>query len=199
MAKKAAAPSDDDLGNHLDNNPPPPLTAEDRADLLATQLQQHRAIDKTMDELAEKMRGVRKQRQRLRNEIKSDGHPLKYVDEQLRDEQKARHEQEDDAKARTFIRRVGHTPITGEPDQDQLDLFNVKTSKGDTSLVEDDARWAGLGLAVAMRGADPDPAANGVPPERLQAWEQGVTMGFERIGQAMARAAEINKRRATEA
>lgn len=198
MAKKAAPP-EDDLGNHTHNEPPPPLTAEDRADLLATQLQQHRSIDKSLDELAEKMRGIRKTRQRLRNEIKTDGHPLKYIDEQLRDEQKARHEQEDDAKARTFIRRVGHLPVTGEPDQDQLDLFGVKTSKGDVSLVEDDARWAGIALAVALRGGDPDPAANNVPPERLQAWEQGITMGFEQIGKSMARAAEINKRREAEA
>jgi len=198
MAKKAAPP-EDDLGNHTHNEPPPPLTAEDRADLLATQLQQHRSIDKSLDELAEKMRGIRKTRQRLRNEIKADGHPLKYIDEQLRDEQKARHEQEDDAKARTFIRRVGHLPVTGEPDQDQLDLFGVKTSKGDVSLVEDDARWAGIALAVALRGGDPDPATNNVPPERLQAWEQGITMGFEQIGKSMARAAEINKRREAEA
>ena len=198
MAKRAAPP-EDDLGNHTHNEPPPPLTAEDRADLLATQLQQHRSIDKSLDELAEKMRGIRKTRQRLRNEIKTDGHPLKYIDEQLRDEQKARHEQEDDAKARTFIRRVGHLPVTGEPDQDQLDLFGVKTSKGDVALVEDDARWAGIALAVALRGGDPDPAANNVPPERLQAWEQGITMGFEQIGKSMARAAEINKRREAEA
>lgn len=181
------------------NEPPVPLTPEEKADLLAVQLQTHRGIDKELDAANEVIRGIRKRRNRLRNEIKADGHPLKYVDELLHDENKARHEQEDDAKARTFIRHVGRVPVTGVADQDQLDLFTVKTSKGDFSMADDDARWGGIAFAVAMRGGDYDPAKNGVPPERIQAWEQGITAGLEQIGKAMETAKEINSRRAFEA
>lgn len=197
MARKAGS-EDDDLGNHTHNAPPAPLTDDERADLLLVHLRTHRQIDKEMEEAMERVRGIRKRRNRHRNDIKSDGFTLKYIDEALADERKARHESEDDAANRTFIRRVAKLPVTGA-DDDQLDLFSAKTKKGDLSLDGDDAHWAGRAYAVALRGDDPDPAKNDVPPERLQAWEGGIEAGMLKIASAMKSFKDIEKRREPDA
>lgn len=196
MAKKA---NDPDPGapppgpGH--NDPPAPLTPEQRADLLLVHLKRHRAIDKQMEDALEVVRGIRKQRNRHRAVMKTDGFQLKYVDEVLHDEKKARHEADADAQNRTFIRHVARQPVTGQQDEDQLDLFTAKTSKGDVTLDNDDAYWAGRAMTVALRGGEVDAAKNEVPPERLQAWEQGLEAGYARIMAAAATAAEIEKRR----
>lgn len=193
MAKRAGT-EDADLGNHTHNDPPPPLTDQDLADLLLVHLRDHRLIDKAMDDAMEVVRGIRKNRNRLRSTIKTDGFLLKYVDEVLTDEKRARHEADDDAKNRTFIRKVARQPITGD-DNDQIDLFSVKTTKGDVSMDDSDAVWAGRAMAVAMAGGNVNPADNGVPPERLQAWEQGLIAGYETFDLAKKRVEEINARR----
>ena len=194
MANKAGSEAPAPGPGH--NEPPAPLTQEQMADLLLVHLATHRRVDKELDDAMNVVRGINKRRKRLRNDIKSDGFTLKYVDEVLHDEKKSRSDTEADAANRTFIRRVARQPVTGD-DQDQLDLFNAKTTKGDVSLDGDDAHWAGVAYAAALRGGEVSPAENGVPPERIQAWEQGLSAGYSTFDIAKKNAAEIERRRET--
>lgn len=195
MAAKAGAPASE-LPPNDHNSPPVPLTDDQRADLLLVHLRNHRGLDKELEDAMNIVRGINKRRKRLRNDVKADGFLLKYIDELLHDEKKARHETEDDAINRTFIRRVARMPITGS-DDDQQDLFTVKTSKGDVSLDGDDAHWAGVAMTVAIRGGDVSPSANDVPPDRIQAWEQGLEAGYNTFKIAQKTFTEIEKRRET--
>lgn len=195
MARKAGS-EDEELGNHTHNDPPAPLTDQERADLLLVHLATHRRIDHELEEAMNVVRGINKRRKRHRNDVKADGFLLKYVDEVLHDEKKARHENEDDAANRTFIRRVARMPVTGG-EEDQLDLFSAKTSKGDVTLDGDDAHWAGVAMTIALRGGDVSAAANGVPPERIQAWEQGLEAGYSTFKLAQKTFTEVEKRRET--
>lgn len=176
-----------------DDNEPKGLTDDQRRDLLLVHLKKAREDNGAMEKAMEAVRAVRKMRNRNRNECKTDGFSLKNLDEILADESKAQSELKQAAELRTFMRSTACLPVTGD---DQMDLFDAaKTIKGDASLDQDDAHWAGVAFAVALRGGDYAPAANGVPPERIQAWEGGIHAGIARIGSAMKSYQAIEERR----
>lgn len=195
MANKAGSTDTPGPGH---NEPPAPLTAEDMEALFLKHLKTAREDNAAMEKAMEAVRAVRKRRNNNRNVCKTDGFGLKHLDQILLEEARARHENEADAKNRTFMRRVARLPVTGD-DEEQLDMFTAVTAKGDQSLDRDDAYWAGEGYTAGLRGLEADPAKYEVPPERGQVWLDARMQGQQKLAENLDRAKKIDKRRAADA
>jgi len=194
MANKAGAVPSARGPVATDDNEPKGLSQEERGALFLVHLKKAREDNIALEKAMEIVRGVRKQRNRNRNECKTDGFSLKYLDEILADEVKTESEKKQDAETRTFMRRTAAIPVTGD---DQLDLFSrvpSLTSKGDQSLDLDDAHWTGVGYAAGLRADDGTPP-EGTPPERVQAWMVGWQAGQAKIVESMKTVSDIEARR----
>lgn len=165
----------------LDHNtpkiePPPGLTLSDRDDLQLVHMANMRKANDELEAAMEIVRGVRKRRTRLRNEVSLDGFPLSLMDEMLEDELLPRHEVEEREMKRSHMRGVASQPGGAV----QGDIEEVIQRK------ERDATWWGdHGYRVGLRGADfCDPSKFDVPEEHWQVWQEQYGAGQKRLAKA---------------
>lgn len=161
------------------NQPQGPLTQEDLDDLFLVHLAQARADNDALEKAMEAVRAVRKIRTRNRTLCRTDGFPLSELDSILSDEMLPRHEVEDREAKRLRMRGVAGQPGGST---EQMDLFQDSFAQRE----KDVAYWRGHGLMTGLRGAENDPAGNGVPQEHVQIWQEEWHAGQERLAKAWA-------------
>lgn len=190
MAAKAGAKNDSPGPGH--NEPPAPLTDEQRDALYLTHVAQARQDNLTLEKALEAVRAVRKVRTRNRNLCRTDGWPLAHLDRNLKREEMTYEELCAEAKVHAQMDRAQGLPTTGE---EQIDLFgNAVTVKGDPSLDHDDGYWAAIGYMAGKKGID-QAIPDYVPPEHGNAWHTGYADGQKVLADAWIVRKEIEGRR----
>lgn len=165
-----------------DHNQQGPLTQEDLDDLFLVHLAQARKDNDTIEKAKEALRAVQKIRTRNRNLCKTDGFPLKALDEILKDELANPSEVREFEDKRARMRGLANQPGGS---LEQMDLFNDSFAQKE----RDEADWRGHGYTAGLRGLDNDvDTLNrlGVPAEFRQAWMDAWHEGQKRLAKAHA-------------
>lgn len=156
---------------------PGPLTQDEMDDLFIVHLAQARADNDVVENAMNIVRGVKKTRTRNRTLARTDGFPLKQMDEILADELLSRHDVEEREAIRQRMRGIAQQP---GGNMIQADLFRDSFAQAD----KDDAYWAGLGLTAGLRGLEQDPSKYEVPQERWQLWLENWHEGQKKLAKA---------------
>lgn len=182
--KKSAPSANPPTPTPPGHNAEGPLTQDDMDDLFIVHLAQARKDDDLVEKAMEAVRAAKKARTRNRTLCRTDGFPLKELDNILADELLSRSDVEEREAKRLRMRGVAGQPGGS---LSQGDLFDDSFADAE----RDEAYWRGHGLTIGMRGLACDPEANGVPAERWQTWQQEWGAGQARLGRAMATKARI--------
>lgn len=159
------------------NQTPVGLTQDEMDDLFIVHLAQARADNDVVENAMNIVRGVKKTRTRNRTLARTDGFPLKQMDEILADELLSRHDVEEREAIRQRMRGIAQQP---GGNMIQADLFRDSFAQAD----KDDAYWAGLGLTAGLRGLEQDPSKYEVPQERWQLWLENWHEGQKKLAKA---------------
>lgn len=145
--------------------------------------------NESLEKALEVVRGVRKKRNNNRNLCRTDGFPLKYLDEILEEQTRTSSENEKDAATRTLMRVASNLPVIGPQ---QLDLFAHLKAPEVAEDQRDETYYRSQGYAAGFAGQPCDPEAIGVPPgDPTQWWQGGWGDGQTVLAQRLQRAEEL--------
>lgn len=151
--------------------------AEQREANLHRHLAAHREIDASIEVQMNILKGLKKQRSKVRAAAKNDQWLLGLIDEQLKEENTSRRDRDAREAQRSFIRMCCGMPTgTGQGDM-------VEDEKA--IAARDEESWARDGYLTGLRGAKCE-APDGMPPEYLKRWTGEWHRGDEKLSWAMA-------------
>lgn len=191
MAKKAgdqsavAPPPPSPPDNEGHNNPPVEAANEaapageveitpqmQRLALFRHHLAQARADSASLEQAMEVVRGVRKRRNRNRNECRTDGFPLEILDRILRRESMTTADLEAEAEVEGFMLDAAALPVPGYVLK-QGELFGVR----------DENWWKSEGYRRGLNGQD-QAYPGEMPPEFRTAFTAGYSSGQEDMAES---------------